>query len=417
MRINRPYYLDRLIKSKHNGLIKIVTGIRRCGKSYLLLDIFHDHLKACGVDESHIIEMALDDLLFFELRDPFKMLSYIRGRIVDDGQYYVVIDEVQLMDKFVDVLNSLLHIRNVDVYVTGSNSRFLSSDIVTEFRGRGEQIHVYPLSFQEYCSAYKGDKREAWNDYYTYGGLPKILSLADDERKGEYLRDLYKTVYLQDVFQRHSIKNKQEFEEIISILASSIGGATNPTKLSNTFKSVKHVSISSRTVSTYIDYLCDAFMIEKSIRYDIKGKKYINANAKHYFIDLGLRNAILDFRQQEENHIMENVIYNELRIRGYRVDVGSLVHKTTDRDGKTVRKVLEVDFVANKGNKRYYVQSAYTMPTSEKETQEKRSLIASGDFFKKIIVTADDIKAKRDSNGILTINLLDFLLDSNSLDY
>lgn len=417
MRINRPYYLDRLINSKHNGLIKIVTGIRRCGKSYLLLDIFHDHLKASGVDESHIIELALDDLLFFELRDPFKMLSYIRGRIVDDGQYYVVIDEVQLMNKFVDVLNSLLHIRKVDVYVTGSNSRFLSSDIVTEFRGRGEQIHVYPLSFQEYCSAYDGDKRKAWNDYYTYGGLPKILSLADDERKVEYLRDLYKTVYLQDVFQRHSIKNKQEFEEIISILASSIGGATNATKLSNTFKSVKHVSISSRTVSTYIDYLCDAFMIERSIRYDIKGKKYINANAKHYFTDLGLRNAILDFRQQEENHIMKNVIYNELRIRGYRVDVGSVVQKTTDRDGKTVRKVLEVDFVANKGSKRYYVQSAYTMPTLEKVTQEKRSLVASGDFFKKIIITADDIKAKRDSNGILTINLLDFLLDSNSLDY
>lgn len=417
MRINRPYYLDRLIKSKHNGLVKIITGIRRCGKSFLLLDIFHDHLKSTGVDESHIIEVSLDDLLYFELRDPYKMLTYIREHIVDEEQYYVILDEVQMMDKFVDVLNSLLHIHNVDVYVTGSNSRFLSSDIVTEFRGRGEQIHVYPLSFKEYCSAYSGDRRDAWKDYYTWGGLPKIMSLVDDERKEEYLHDLYKTVYLQDVLQRHRIKNEHEFEELICILASSIGGATNATKLSNTFKSVKHVNISSRTIGAYIDYLQDAFMIEKSIRFDIKGKKYINANAKHYFVDLGLRNAILDFRQQEETHIMENVIYNELRIRGYRVDVGSVVLKTTNREGNTVRKVLEVDFVANKGSKRYYIQSAYAMPTLEKETQEKRSLIASNDSFKKIIVTADDINPKRDSNGILTINILDFLLDCNSLDF
>ena len=417
MIIQRPYYLNRLLKSKHNGLVKIVTGIRRCGKSYLLFELFHRHLVESGIDESHIIEVALDDRIYASLRDPDKMLAYVRDRITDQQQYYVILDEVQLLDEFVDVLNSLLHIRNADVYVTGSNSRFLSSDIVTEFRGRGEQIHIYPLSFAEYFSAFDGDKRDAWKEFYTYGGLPKVMELADDESKANYLRDLYKTVYLQDVKVRHRIKNESELEELACILASAIGGSTNPTKLSKTFKSTKQISISSRTITHYIDYMIDAFLIEKSIRYNIKGKKYINTLAKHYFTDLGLRNAILDFRQQEETHIMENIIYNELRIRGFMVDVGCVEQKTTDHNGKTVRRLLEVDFVANKGSKRYYIQSAFAMPTPEKEVQEKRSLIASQDSFKKIIVTGNDIKTKRDNYGIVTMSIYDFLLNSDSLNF
>ncbi len=417
MNIERPLYLNRLVRSKHNGLVKVITGIRRCGKSYLLFELFHRHLIENGVDESHIIEVALDDRINMDLRNPDKMLAYIRQRIVDSEQYYVVLDEVQLMDEFVDVLNSLLHIRNVDTYVTGSNSRFLSSDIVTDFRGRGEQIHIYPLSFKEYCSASDGDKRDAWKEYYTYGGLPKVLSLPDEESKVEYLSDLYRTVYLQDVKERHRIKNESELEELVCILASAIGGSTNPTKLSKTFKSVKQISIASKTIERYIGYLADAFLLEKAIRYNIKGKKYINTLAKHYFTDLGLRNAILDFRQQEETHLMENIIYNELRIRGFRVDVGCVEQKTTDSSGKTIRKLLEVDFVANKGSQRYYIQSAYAMPTPEKELQEKRSLMASHDSFKKIIVTGNDIKPRRDENGIVTMGILDFLFNPNSLDY
>ena len=417
MNIERPLYLNRLVRSKHNGLVKVITGIRRSGKSYLLFELFHRHLIENGVDESHIIEVALDDRINMDLRNPDKMLAYIRQRIVDSEQYYVVLDEVQLMDEFVDVLNSLLHIRNVDTYVTGSNSRFLSSDIVTDFRGRGEQIHIYPLSFKEYCSASDGDKRDAWKEYYTYGGLPKVLSLPDEESKVEYLSDLYRTVYLQDVKERHRIKNESELEELVCILASAIGGSTNPTKLSKTFKSVKQISIASKTIERYIGYLADAFLLEKAIRYNIKGKKYINTLAKHYFTDLGLRNAILDFRQQEETHLMENIIYNELRIRGFRVDVGCVEQKTTDSSGKTIRKLLEVDFVANKGSQRYYIQSAYAMPTPEKELQEKRSLMASHDSFKKIIVTGNDIKPRRDENGIVTMGILDFLLNPNSLDY
>ena len=417
MIINRPRYLNRLIKSKHNGLVKIVTGIRRCGKSYLLFELFHHHLIESGVEESHIIEVALDDRNNASLRDPDKMLSYIRKRIVDDQQYYVVLDEVQLMAEFVDVLNSLLHVRNVDTYVTGSNSRFLSSDIVTEFRGRGEQIHIYPLSFEEFCSVYDGNVRDAWKDYYTYGGLPKVLSLVDEESKAEYLRDLYKTVFLQDVKERHRIKNESELEELVCILASAIGGSTNPNKLSKTFKSVKQINISSKTITRYIDYMIDAFLLEKSIRYNIKGKKYINTLAKHYFTDLGLRNAILQFRQQEETHLMENIIYNELRLRGFFVDVGCVEQKTTNSEGKTIRKLLEVDFVANKGSKRYYIQSAYAMPNPDKELQEKRSLIFTQDAFKKIIVTGADIKPKRDENGIITIGIVDFLLKPEMMDF
>ena len=417
MIIERPYHLNRLVRSKHNGLVKIVTGIRRCGKSFLLNTLFHNHLMADGVEDSHIIELALDDRANVNLRDPDKMLAYIKQRITDHDMYYVIIDEVQLMDDFVDVLNSLLHFRNVDVYVTGSNSRFLSSDIVTEFRGRGEQIHIGPLSFMEYCSAFEGDRRDAWKEYYTYGGLPQILSLDGDDMKEDYLRDLYQTVYLRDIMERHRIKNANEFMEVLQILASSIGGSTNPTKLSNTFKSVKHLAISSRTIANYISYFADAFLVEKSLRYNIKGKKYINTLAKYYFTDIGLRNAIIEFRQQEETHLMENIIYNELRTRGYRVDVGSVEQRSVDHDGKSVRRLLEVDFVANKGSRRYYIQSAYAMPSVDKERQEKRSLITIGDSFKKVIVVGQDIKPQRDDQGILTIGIMDFLLNAGSLDY
>ncbi len=417
MIIERPNYLNRLINSKHNGLIKVVTGLRRSGKSFLLFQLFHRHLIDVGVDRSHIIEIALDDLMNERLLNPFNMLTFIRERLIDDQQYYVLIDEVQLMDRFTDVLNSLLHIPNVDTYVTGSNSRFLSSDIATEFRGRGEQIHIFPLSFSEFCSAYDGDPRDAWKEYYTYGGLPMLFSLSGDESKAEYLRNLYRTVYLKDVLERHRIKNENEFDELMSIIASSIGGVTNPTKLSKTFNSVKHVNVSSKTIARYISYLIDAFLVEKSIRYNIKGKRYINTLAKHYFSDLGLRNAILGFRQQEETHLMENAIYNELRIRGFNVDVGCVEQKTTNAQGNTVRKLLEVDFVANRGNRRYYVQSAFAMPSIEKEQQEKRSLMAADDSFKKIIVVGNDIKAKRDESGIVTMGVIDFMLNPDSLDY
>lgn len=417
MIINRPFYLNRLIQNKNNGLVKIVTGLRRCGKSFLLFELFHRHLIEVGVDDSHIIEIALDDLLYESLREPHAMLQHIHNRILDSHQYYIVLDEVQMMESFVDVVNSLLHLRNVDIYITGSNSQFLSSDISTEFRGRGMQIHVFPLSFSEFFSAYDGDKRDAWRDYYTYGGLPKIMSLSDEDSKAEYLHDLFRAVYMRDIIERHRIKNEHEMEELVQILASAIGGATNPTKLSSTFKSVKHVSISPKTITNYIGYMVNAFILERSIRYNIKGKKYINTLSKHYFTDLGLRNAILNFRQQEETHIMENIIYNELRIRGFLVDVGCVEQKTTSADGKTIRRQLEVDFVANKASKRYYIQSAFAMPTAEKEAQEKRSLIATKDSFKKIIVTGQDIKAKRDPNGILTINIIDFLLDKDSLDF
>ena len=322
MRIKRDLYLNRLISRKNNGLIKIVTGVRRCGKSYLLFELFHEYLVDNGVDESHIIEVALDDRTNKRLRDPDNMLDYIKNMIQDKDTYYIILDEVQLLDEFEDVLNSLLHIRNADVYVTGSNSRFLSSDVITEFRGRGDEIRVHPLSFREYTSAYQGSVDEAWEEYYTYGGLPLILTRKEDEEKSEYLISLFQKVYLSDIVERHRIVNTEELNELVDILSSSIGLLTNPLKLSNTFKSIKGKSLSDKTINQYIDHLLDAFLVSKAVRYDIKGKKYINSPAKYYFEDVGLRNARLNFRQTEENHIMENIIYNELRIRGYRVDVG-----------------------------------------------------------------------------------------------
>lgn len=417
MDIKRQQYLDQLIASQRNGLIKIITGIRRCGKSYLLFKLFHEYLNSQGISDDHIIEVALDDRTNKELRDPDNLLKYIKEQITDKNLYYIMLDEVQMVDEFTDVLNSLLHISNADVYVTGSNSHFLSTDVVTEFRGRGDEIHLFPLSFAEYCEGYKGTIDNAWKDYYTYGGLPLILTLDTDKKKEDYLNNLYKSVYLVDVLERHKIKNMGEFDELLRIIASSIGAPCNPTKLANTFKSVKNVAIHHQTINKYLGFLVDAFLVEKSIRYNIKGKKYINTLAKYYFSDLGIRNALLGFRQQEETHIMENIIYNELRTRGYHVDVGMVEVREPDKSGKLFRKQLEVDFVVNQGSQRYYIQSAFAMPTLEKEAQESASLLRIKDSFKKIIIVKDDIKPKRNEDGILTIGLKDFLLDKNSLNY
>lgn len=417
MNIARDSYLNQLVAGQENGLIKIVTGIRRCGKSYLLFKLFHDNLVSKGVKEDHIIKVALDDLMNEELREPHALLNYIRGRIQDKDLYYVLLDEVQLVPDFYEVLNSLLHVRNTDVYVTGSNSRFLSKDVVTEFRGRGDEIHLHPLSFSEFMQGYQGDKWSGWREYYTFGGLPLVLSLETEQKKSEYLKNLYESVYLVDILERNKVRNKAEFDELIRIIASSIGSPCNPTKLSNTFKSVKNITVSSASIARYLSYMEYAFLIEKSIRYNIKGKKYINTLSKYYFSDLGIRNALLGFRQQEESHIMENIIYNELRTRGYHVDVGMVEERTTDRNNKTIRKQYEVDFVANQGSKRYYIQSAFALPDEAKVKQETASLTRIDDSFKKIIVVKDDIMPKRDENGIVTIGIMDFLLRPDSLDY
>ena len=414
--INRDSYLNQLIAGQRNGLIKIVTGIRRCGKSFLLFELFHRYLTEHGTDESHIIEIALDDLLNEQFRNPHHLLKYIKERIIDRDVYYVLLDEIQLADRFEEVLNSLLHIKNVDVYVTGSNSRFLSTDIVTEFRGRGDEIHLYPLSFAEFFSAYGGSRSEAWKEYYTYGGLPIILSMETEQKKATYLHNLYESVYMADIIDRHRIVNRSEFDELSHIMASSIGSSCNPTKLSNTFKSLKNVTISHKTIGNYLSYMQDAFLIERAMRYDIKGKKYINTLSKYYFSDIGIRNTLLDFRQQEETHIMENILYNELRMRGFLVDVGMVPIRTTDKAGKTIRKQLEVDFVVNQGSQRYYIQSALAIPDKEKELQESLSLLNVNDAFKKIIIVKDDIKPWRNEKGILIMGLMDFLLNKNSLD-
>lgn len=383
MVINRDIYLNRLIASKHNGLIKIITGLRRCGKSYLLFKLFKEHLRNVGVDDNHIIQVDLEDRRNKNLRNPDVLLAHIDSKMKDNDMYYILLDEVQCVKDFEDVLNSYLKIENADIYVTGSNSKFLSTDIITEFRGRGTQICVHPLSFAEIMSVDQRHPIDVWNDYYTYGGLPLVLSLSTDEAKESYLKDLYAKVYLTDIKDRYSIRCDSELQELLQIIASTIGSPTNPSKLENTFKSVKNVTLSSKTINTYLSYLEDAFLIEKSIRYDIKGKKYINTLAKHYFTDMGIRNAILGFRQMEENHIMENVIYNELRIRGYSVDVGMVETRPLNSEGKRIRKQYEVDFVANRGSQRYYIQSAFIMPTDSKERQESNSLLNIDDAFKK----------------------------------
>lgn len=410
MVINRDIYLNRLIASKHNGLIKIITGLRRCGKSYLLFKLFKEHLRNVGVDDNHIIQVDLEDRRNKNMRNPDVLLAHIDSKMKDNDMYYILLDEVQCVKDFEDVLNSYLKIENADIYVTGSNSKFLSTDIITEFRGRGTQICVHPLSFAEIMSVDQRHPIDVWNDYYTYGGLPLVLSLSTDEAKESYLKDLYAKVYLTDIKDRYSIRCDSELQELLQIIASTIGSPTNPSKLENTFKSVKNVTLSSKTINTYLSYLEDAFLIEKSIRYDIKGKKYINTLAKHYFTDMGIRNAILGFRQMEENHIMENVIYNELRIRGYSVDVGMVETRPLNSEGKRIRKQYEVDFVANRGSQRYYIQSAFIMPTDSKERQESNSLLNIDDAFKKIIIVKDYIKPKRNQSGIITIGLIDFLL-------
>ena len=386
-------------------MIKIVTGLRRCGKSFLLFNLFHQHLLSSGTDESHIIEIALDDISNEALREPFRMLEYVKSKIKDDNQYYLIIDEVQLLGRFVDVLNSFMHIDNVDIYVTGSNSRFLSKDVATEFRGRGIEIHIYPLSFAELYQARGGDKYALWKSYYTYGGLPYLASLNDNARKAEYLSSLNQTLYLKDIVERNKIANEDEFSELMNLMASSIGSPCNPNKIANTFKSVKKVSLASQTIAKYLSFMEDAFIVEKSVRYDIKGRKYISTLSKYYFQDVGLRNALLNFRQVEETHLMENVIYNELRRCGYSVDVGMIEVRSA-----TQRKQLEVDFVANKGDKRYYIQSAFALPDEQKREQELASLKKINDSFKKIIITRDDIAPYHDDNGVLIIGLMDFLL-------
>lgn len=417
MIIRRDKYLNQLIESKHNGLIKIITGLRRCGKSYLLFNLFKEHLLSSGVSESHIIRIDLEDRRNKELRDPDALLTHIDSKIVDDNMHYILLDEVQHVPEFEDVLNSYLKIENADVYVTGSNSKFLSTDIITEFRGRGTQIHVWPLSFAEFMSVDERHPIDAWRDYYTYGGLPHTLSLADEEAKENYLKELFTKVYLTDIKERHSVRSGAELEELIKIIASTIGSPTNPSKLERTFKSVKNVTLTDKTIDLYLSYFVDAFLTEKAIRYDIKGKKYINTLSKHYFTDMGVRNAILGFRQIEENHIMENIIYNELRMRGYSVDVGVVETRPVGEDGKRIRKQYEVDFVVNRGSQRYYIQSAFIMPTDAKERQESASLLNIDDSFKKIIIVKDYIKPKRNETGIVTIGLMDFLLNPDMLNW
>lgn len=416
MQIKREFYLQQLINGKQNGLIKIVTGIRRCGKSFLLFKLFKQHLLKAGVDAEHIIQIALDDIESADLREPLTLYKCIKAKMKDDDLYYILLDEVQLVPRFEDVLNSLLRIDNADVYVTGSNSKFLSSDIITEFRGRGDEIHLYPLSLSEYCEGTGLSPAEAWKDYYTYGGLPHILALETEKKKFDYLDNLFESVYLIDILERQRIKNKAEFEELVKIIASGIGAPTNPAKLANTFKSVKNVNIDPTTIDRYLGYMQDAFLIEKSERYDVKGKKYIGSLAKYYYSDLGLRNVILGLRQQEETHIMENIIYNELRRRGCKVDVGMVEQRFVDDDGKWKRKQLEVDFVVNQGNQRYYIQSALALPNEDKRKQEMGSLLRINDSFKKMIIVKDDIKPWRDENGILTMGLLDFLMNADSLE-
>ena len=415
MRIERTAYLNQLIESQNNGLIKIITGIRRCGKSYLLFNIFYDYLISKGIDNKHIIKIALDDILNEEYKDPRKLLLYIKESIKDSNNYYIFIDEVQMMDNFIGALNSLLRIENVDVYVTGSNSKFLSSDIATEFRGRGDVIHIYPLSFKEFFSVYDGDINKAWKEYSTYGGLPLIKNIESEQKKISYLNNLYNTVYIKDLIERNNIKKVFEFEKLVKVIASSIGAPCNPNKLSNTFKSVENVKLNPETIGFYLSYLQDSYLIEKSNRYDIKGKKYIGSLSKYYFTDIGLRNSILEFRQQEESHIMENVIYNELRIKGFLVDVGMVEHRTSNKENQTIRNHYEVDFVANLGSKRYYIQSALTLPDKEKIMQETNSLRQIHDGFKKIIITKDDIHPWHNEDGILFIGLFDFLTKDDCL--
>lgn len=417
MIITRQKYLDMLVAGQGNGLVKIVTGGRRCGKSFLLFQIFHQYLLQHGVDEGHLIEVSLDDRRNRKLCDPDALLDYLDSRIKSDGKTnFIFLDEIQLVDDFIGVLLSLMHTPNYEVYVSGSNSKFLSKDVVTEFRGRGQEIRIWPLSFSEYYGAVGGERSQAWKDYYTFGGLPQILSLGTERAKRSYLRDIYEVTYIKDIVERNKIKVPEGLRELVRILASGIGSSTNPTRICNTFQSVSQLQITDKTINEYISDIQDAFLIEEALRYDVKGRKYIGTETKYYFCDLGLRNIVLNLRQQEETHIMENVIYNELRMRGYLVDVGLVECWTTDENGKRKRSKLEVDFVVNNGPERVYIQSAFNMPTKDKEKQERRSLINIADNFRKVIVVKDDIKRKIDDDGVVTIGLFDFLLDEQSIE-
>ena len=414
--IKRDIYLNKLIDRKENGMIKVITGIRRCGKSYLMDPIYKNYLLSTGVKEDHIIKLELDSVENEEYLDRHKLYKYIMGQIKDDKIYYILLDEIQKVDGFESVLNSFLRKKNLDVYVTGSNSKFLSSDIITEFRGRGDEVRVYPLTFREYLTASSKNVDETLKEYITYGGMPYILSRKTDEEKSKYLNNLFNNTYINDIVERNNIQKNEILESLINILASSVGSLNNPLKLEKTFKSKGFKNVTAKTINTYIDYLIDAFMINKALRYDIKGKKYINTPSKYYFIDVGLRNVRLNFRQQEDNHLMENIIYNELLVRGFNVDVGVVEYTTKDNNNKKMRKQLEVDFVCNKGSNRYYIQSAYSIPTKEKMEQEEQSLIKIDDFFKRIIIVENDIKLWRNEKGIVIMGLKQFLLDDNSLD-
>jgi len=417
MEIKRDAYLEQLKIRKDNGMIKIITGIRRCGKSFLLFVLFKNYLLKNGVDNEHIIAIALDGIENEELRDPKKCYQYIKDAMKDDQRYYLILDEVQFMPRFEEVLNSLLRISNIDVYVTGSNSRFLSSDIVTEFRGRGDEIKIYPLSFAEFYSAYDGDYDEAWEEYMTYGGLPQVTQFSVERQKAEYLKNIFTNVYIRDVVERNNIKNVDEIGTLVDILASAIGAPTNPTKISNTFKSERGINYSNKTISNHIDYLAEAFLISKAERYDIKGRKYVGANLKYYFSDVGLRNARLNFRQQEPTHIMENIVYNELLIRGYNVDVGIVDVYAKNDYGKTTRKQFEVDFVVNQGSQRYYIQVAYDMVSEEKQTQEFNSFRNIPDSFKKIVIVNGTKKPYRNDEGFVIMGMKYFLLNADSLEF
>lgn len=414
MEIKRDYYLNKLIEAKEDGLIKIVTGIRRCGKSYLLNTLFYNYLLQNNIKEDHIIRVALDDSDNEELLIPKNLSKYIKEKIIDKDIYYIILDEIQLVENFEGVLNGLLRISNIDIYVTGSNSKFLSSDIVTEFRGRGEEIRVYPLSYSEFMSVYNGDKLDGWTEYVTYGGLPLVVSMKSDERKTAYLKEQKQNVYINDVIERNNIKNDAELVRIVELISSSIGSLSNPKKISDTFKVTSGLNIDPKTTNLYLKYLEEAFLIEKAERYDVKGKKYLSTPYKFYFSDLGLRNSFINFRQYEETHIMENVIFLELRRRGYNVDVGVIESKEL-KDHKFTYKQLEIDFIANKGNNKIYIQSAFNMPNEEKIAQEERPLLKTNDNFKKIIIVKDYIKRTRNENGIIIMSVFDFLLDLNSL--
>lgn len=416
MEIKRDIYLNRLICRMHNGMIKVVTGVRRCGKSYLLFKLFYDYLRQNGVQEDHIIKLALDDRMNKKYRDPDVLCDYVHQCVKDSGMYYILLDEVQFVSEFEDVLNSFLHIGNADTYVTGSNAKFLSKDVITEFRGRGDEVRVFPLNFREFMQVYEGDKITAFDEYMTYGGLPQVVTLGNDEQRSIYLKNLFEETYITDIKERYGIKHDEELAETINIIASSIGGLVNPTKITNTFASVRQSSVSRATVKSYLDFLCDSFLVEKSMRYDVKGRKYIDTPFKCYFVDCGLRNARLNFRQTEKTHLMENVVYNELRVRGFNVDVGSVTIRTTNASGIRTQTQLEIDFVCNQGSRRYYVQSAYRLDGEENERQERASLVNVDDSFKKIVVVGTPTLVHHDNDGITTMSIYDFLLNENSLD-